>query len=273
MTNPRHPSRLEELLLDRALDGLTAGETAELEALLREHPEADADAFDRVAAALAVALNDHPLEPLPKAVGDRLQHAARQFERSFVPARDDEPLPDEPAVAARIGARPSALPWILAAACILLALAAWWPALTGVTGRPSYEALLSEPDLIRVAWAPGPDETGAGASGEVLWSDSRQHGYMIFRGLPKLDPSVNQYQLWIVDPDRDTHPVDGGVFDINPAVAAPNGELRIPIDAKLAIERPAAFVITVEQPGGVVVSSQERVSLIAAVPSDGASSH
>ena len=33
-----------------------------------------------------------------------------------------------------------------------------------------------------------------------------------------------------------------------------DGEVIIPIDAKLAVASPAAFAITVERPGGVVVS-------------------
>ena len=69
-------------------------------------------------------------------------------------------------------------------------------------------------------------------------------------GMPVNDPKVRQYQLWIVDPDRDARPVDGGVFDVTDA-----GEVIIPIDAKLAVSDPAAFAITVEKPGGVVKSA------------------
>ena len=54
-------------------------------------------------------------------------------------------------------------------------------------------------------------------------------------------------------------PVDGGVFDIlqgeNTAV--------IRIQNPLVITDPKAFVITLEQPGGVVVSKQEDVVAIA----------
>ena len=60
-----------------------------------------------------------------------------------------------------------------------------------------------------------------------------------------------QYQLWIVDPERDgKHPVDGGVFNVSST-----GEVIIPIQAKLRIRSPRAFAITAEQPGGVVVSA------------------
>jgi len=69
-----------------------------------------------------------------------------------------------------------------------------------------------------------------------------------------------QYQLWIVDPSRDADaPVDGGVFDI-PADGSP---VVVPITAKLALSKPQAFVITLEQPGGVVKSKQEKVVALA----------
>jgi phosphotransferase system IIA component len=45
--------------------------------------------------------------------------------------------------------------------------------------------------------------------------------------------------------------VDGGVFDIQ----ASNGEVIIPINAKLAVNKPTAFAITLEKTGGVVVSA------------------
>jgi anti-sigma-K factor RskA len=77
--------------------------------------------------------------------------------------------------------------------------------------------------------------------------------------LPANDPAVSQYQLWIVDPARDEIPVDGGVFD----VPAAGGPVVIPIHAKLRVTKPAAFVITLEKPGGVVRSKQEIVVAIA----------
>ena len=80
---------------------------------------------------------------------------------------------------------------------------------------------------------------------------------MSLTNLPVNDPKSKQYQLWIVDPARDEKPVDGGVFDIT----ASEGEVIIPIRNPLAVTNPQAFVITLEQPGGVVVSKQEvRVS-------------
>ncbi len=73
---------------------------------------------------------------------------------------------------------------------------------------------------------------------------------MRLRGLPANRAAVEQYQLWIVDPSRDERPIDGGVFDIPGGV----DEVIVPIDAKLRADKPTVFAITLEQPGGVVVS-------------------
>ena len=98
-----------------------------------------------------------------------------------------------------------------------------------------------------------------GMSGKVTWSDDKQEGYMTLTNLPTNNPQAKQYQLWIVDPGRDDKPVDGGVFDI-PANA---DTAIVPIRSALAVNDPKAFVITLEQPGGVVVSKQETVVALA----------
>lgn len=101
----------------------------------------------------------------------------------------------------------------------------------------------------------------ASVGGTVEWSDELQEGYLNLENMPVNDPTMSQYQLWIVDPERDEAPVDGGVFDI-----MVDGSVRIPIDAKLPVDRPAAFLITLEKPGGVVKSKRE-VEVALATPS------
>lgn len=112
-------------------------------------------------------------------------------------------------------------------------------------------------DLIETAF--GGTESYPQMSGKVVWSDSQQEGYMTLTNLPVNDPKSKQYQLWIVDPTRDEKPVDGGVFDI------PSGKetVVIPINNPVSVSSPKAFVITLEQPGGVVVSKQETVVALA----------
>ncbi len=57
------------------------------------------------------------------------------------------------------------------------------------------------------------------------------------------------------------YPIDGGVFDI-PAGAT---EVVIPINARLAVNDPAMFAVTIERPGGVVVSAREHIVALAKV--------
>jgi hypothetical protein len=112
----------------------------------------------------------------------------------------------------------------------------------------------------RLAWTATSDASARGASGSVVWSGTAQTGAMRFAGLAPNDRARWQYQLWIFDKRRDQrYPVDGGVFDI-PAGAA---EVLVPIHARLPVGEATMFVVTVEPVGGVVVSSRERIALIA----------
>lgn len=117
-------------------------------------------------------------------------------------------------------------------------------------------------DLVRVPWAPTKDAAGQGETGEVVWSNERQEGYMTFKAVAKNDPKLARYQLWIFDGQRDDRfPVDGGVFDVDPV----SGEVIVPIKARLQVDKPTLFAVTVEAPGGVVVSKRERIVVTAKV--------
>lgn len=123
------------------------------------------------------------------------------------------------------------------------------------------QLLASASDLVRAAWKASDDPFAGGVSGDVVWSSARQEGYMTLRSLPANDPARNQYQLWIFDSTRaewEAKPVDGGVFDV-----APGAEVIVPIDAKLEVRRAAMFALTLEAPGGVVVSAREHLLAIA----------
>ena len=177
--------------------------------------------------------------------------------------------------------------WAVAAGLGFVLLSRWTPApQEGIPRAPDTAAvgpaaavpaekrrerlLADEPDVISFAWEAGKDPSvkalPAGMThGDVVWSQSRQQGYMRFRGLAANDPAIEQYQLWIFDEERDAaHPVDGGVFDVADTDA--DGEVCVPIDARLPIGKPTLFAITVEKPGGVVVSTRERLPLLAKVP-------
>ncbi len=253
--------RLHELLADEATVGLDASEQAELEALLARHPDADRDALARVAAEVALSgLPDVPTQ-LPPALRGRLEADAASF---FAAASPES-------TSARPSARGAAPPprrrwlagagWLAAAAGWLLVVFLAWPQAEGPTLAQQARRLAEAPGSVRVAWTAGGDATGSAVRGDVVWSDARQEGYMRFEGLVANDPTREQYQLWIFDASREAaHPVDGGVFDV-----AEGGEVIVPIRAHLPVDRATLFAVTVERPGGVVVSSRERIAVLASV--------
>jgi anti-sigma-K factor RskA len=119
------------------------------------------------------------------------------------------------------------------------------------------ELLASTSDATPLPWVA---KEAAGASGDIVWSASAQRGYMRFVGLPPNDPTKTQYQLWIFDRQRDqAFPIDGGVFDVTST-----GEVIVPITAKLHVDDATLFAVTIERPGGVVVSRRERIAVVAA---------
>ena len=96
-----------------------------------------------------------------------------------------------------------------------------------------------------------PDNAYARAEAETVWDEATQTGVLRVRNLPTNDATQAQYQLWIVDatlPDG-LNRVDGGVFDVTR-----DGWSEIPITAKVPVGEAAGFAITLERPGGVVVS-------------------
>ena len=105
-------------------------------------------------------------------------------------------------------------------------------------------------DLIQYPWHPRTNDLGP-INGDIVWSDQKQKGFIQIAGLPMNDPNANQYQIWIIDPLNYGKPVDGGIFDVDRTDKA----IIIPINPKLPISKAVGFAITLEQPGGVVVSS------------------
>ena len=109
---------------------------------------------------------------------------------------------------------------------------------------------------------PNPTDLPDKARREAVVATMREHG-LAFSGLAANDSSQIQYQLWIFDAGRDDrYPVDGGGFDVPAGV----DEVVVPIQAKLPVGEVALFAVTVEKPGGVVVSSRERIAVLAQPP-------
>lgn len=244
--------RLLDLLTQQATDSLSEAESRELEALLAKDESIADDDLELAAAAAWQALAADTTTPAPASLVARLEtDAAAFFGEEKKPAEvvqlaDHRPPaeapPQPPAWFARSG-------WAIAAGlALVLLIRDPAPELPGPAEARA--ALLADGPATGVYLWDTPAADGYGnVEGDVVWNGGRQQGFLRLVGMPVNDPSVSQYQLWIIDPDRDAEPVDGGVFDVTAS-----GEVIIPIDAKLLVSSPTAFAITREQPGGVVVS-------------------
>jgi anti-sigma-K factor RskA len=243
--------RFDELCAGRALSDLSLEEERELAALAAQLGVDPDAAFELMASSLEVdSISD---SPLPAHLASRLHAWADETVASSATNIVRPPQ----SVWKRAIAHPVS-GW--AAAAVILMVSLYTSRMeTPLPLTQAEQRLRAEAaDLVERKFQGLGDFKQAG--GSVVWSDTRQEGYMTLSGIPSNDPKKAQYQLWIVDPTRDADaPVDGGVFDV-PADGSP---VIVPIAAKLSIHNPQAFVITLEQPGGVVKSKQEKVVALA----------
>lgn len=281
--NVGNDDRARELAAAKALGVFDAAELTEIGELERDPAFAGLVAeFERTAAAVDVGSWSAEHE-MPAALKQRVSSAAAAWSSDRATGNGAAPklrispenAPGERSAApadrerGRAGWR-AGVAWVAAAAAIALAVIGWWPRLTGNGGGgtrrlANAEAARAEltshcADMQRLTWSKGPDASASANEGEVFWSPSLQRGYMVFRGLRVNDPTREQYQLWVFDSERDDrYPVDGALFDVPIGVA----ELVVPIAPKLNVSNAAAFVVTVERPGGVWVSDRSRIATIA----------
>jgi hypothetical protein len=281
-----------DLLIKQVTEGLSPAEQRALDVLDSEVASAFSRDLERAAAAVVLA-GSSTQQPLPAALAERVaQQAAAHF--ASPPTIGDMGAARAAVDAARTSAssarpvpranRYGAYGWLAAAACLVLAIFAWQrsplPPVVPVAQRtpppviappaekpapptPAEEraALLAKSDSLKIALAATKDPAAAGVTGDVVWDPATQRGFLHFNGLAANDPAVHQYQIWIFDAGRDKrYPVDGGVFD----VPANTAEVVVPIRAELMVRKPAAFAVTVEKPGGVVVSGREHVVALGA---------
>ena len=260
--------------MQRSLEGLNAAETQELASLLRAFPHVDAGAFDRAVAAVFVSCTpvseSMPAELFEKieAHGEAIVATQARLSvhthapRAHVATRSDPRSRQRNRSLQTRRRRPGlSIPWIVAAASLAFALLSWWPMSPGPQTDPLNQrtALIAAGAQVQ-AWAATEDPTALNAAGDVVWDAARQEGYMRFSLLAANNPSEFQYQLWIFDAERDErYPVDGGVFDIPPGAS----EVIVPIRASVPVDNAVLFAVTVEAPGGVVVSDRERIALVA----------
>lgn len=275
---------LENLLVDEVTRGLGSAESEELHLLLRDARAAG----DSAEAASSDPLLDelhHTAAVTELCLIERRRRQSGTSKATQMPAtveadlRDlakteaerlarGEVLPFEQAAVYRPGLSPA---WWVAAAAVFLAALAWWPRSDRAPARtaqtapptpaqvaPASPSLDARSDTLTLAFQATEDQSAAGASGRMLWNPALQRGEIHVDGLALNDPAEFQYQLWIFDSQRDErYPVDGGVFDID-------GEsVVVAVRPPVPVREATLFAITVEPPGGVVVSSRERIALVA----------
>lgn len=267
-------NRLYELLADEASAALDTGDDTELTRLVRQNPGVERDEILQAAALTQIAfLRRTGGQRMPAGLRERLVSQGEALvlrQRGPLPGQVPGHVPghlpgprlvttSSPPTTAKAPPAPrrsavSGIGWALAAMlAVAFVVVRNEPAALspGPDVTATRASLVSEaPDVLTLPWAPPTAAGYEGVTGDVVWSQSRQQGYLRLANMPVNDPARRQYQLWIVDPDRDKNPVDGGVFNVSAT-----GEVIIPIQAKLQIRSPKAFAITAEQPGGVVVSA------------------
>ncbi len=241
-TEPPHIGRLYDLLTRQQTDPLTPAEDTELRELLAKWPHVEPDAVATVAAMVQAATA--PAAELSPEFLDRLEaDAATHF---------NPPRPSEQARTARRKRTP-VLEWCVIAALITI---------VGVEGWRRWDSARTATPVARTPAEGREQLLAAGGkrfpaktrNGDVVWDNSTQRGYLNVDGLPPNDPARSQYQLWVVDAGRaHKEPVDGGVFDVGP-----DGRAVVAITPALALRNPVLFAVTVEPPGGVVVSERGK---------------
>lgn len=254
--------RLQDLLADQAVFGLDEQELNELNAAFPEWQ--DEDSFDLTASALS--LTNLEIEEMPTYLQTKILNDAEKF---FVPKEEElqKTFEFEPKKT-----NWHWLGWAVASfACLALAFTLFFPRTIQSPTPPQVkketnaeklsQLLASNQKLYKANWSAGNMKDLKNVSGDVVWSDEKQEGFMRFKNLPANDKAKECYQLWIFDETQDDKtPIDGGVFDIDA-----NGEIVIPIDAKLKVKNPKMFAVTVEKAGGVVVSKREKIPVLAKI--------
>lgn len=262
--------RLLDLKIMEASYGLSREESAELKGLVSEFPEWEGDESLELTAA-SIQLAGMSSEAMPAHL---MESIGSEFSRLY-PGNGEESQKVAKSVNEKIGIFDTKwLGWSLAGAFGALLLFNMFsntavqdvvdqtpPAIS--EQQQLSELVNSSTDLVRNNWESPSPEKPLEFEGEVVWSESKQQGFMRFKGLPLNDKAKETYQLWIFDENQKAEtPVDGGIFD-----SETGGELIVPIKAKLEVKNAQMFAITVEKPGGVVVSDREKLIGLAKIKS------
>lgn len=287
-------ARVDELLADRATQGLSPGEEAELDGLLEAHELPLDHGLERAAAAADLAMSAGEARgAMPEAVrrkllamgqewarraraGELAEESGRLHLTSLEPQEAALFEPKAPARTIRFGDRVLRVVgswggW--AAAAATLAVAALYsthspekPVRGPLSLVERYDRMLEnskrDDNVVEVAGAS--DET----HGELVYDSRKHEGILAIAGLDPSAGSGEQYQVWLVDASRnEPYPVNGGVFDVK---SVQNGaKILVPINPQLPVKAPVGWAISKEPRGGSVVSHPDRIIASGSLPQPG----
>lgn len=282
-----------DLVIEEATQGLNPDDKRTLEQMLfAEESRLDAEEIELTIAALDVAnFSDRDQYgsgiAMPSGLYEKLLADGKSFmndglkSSELATADADRPAKSDPVVQPRIQSDDRALStatrWrdLVAAAALvagilltcfgLVALNSDGNSIASLTSAEQLEQFQREysTELKKVSWVQNDQSGGENVSGEVIWSDAKNEGYMVFEGLKVNDPSKELYQLWIFDatrPETTTEPVNGGVFNVDST-----GKVVVPIDFTIKTGQVSMFALTIEKPPGVTVSKREKLPVLAQV--------
>jgi anti-sigma-K factor RskA len=261
---------LQEQACLYALGALSAQESKEFEALLRDSAELRAQVRELRAVAATIAGNVPALEP-PASVKARLLMR----------------IDSHPHIAASVGRAPRIdawIPWAAAAALAVLTFAFVFQTIrlkvqVGAQDRRIEElamslqlaqaevgelrhtvAKLRESNhlaAVRIALLDSLVHNEPKAVAVSVWDNERQDGLFVVRNL-KPAPADKDYQLWIIDPKYPS-PVDAGVFQVDA-----DGNGREEFRPKHPIGVADKFAVTIEKKGGAEVPDTKAMVLAGA---------
>lgn len=301
-------ARLDELLADRAVQGLSAAEESELRELLARCGPVDEHATDRAAAALLVALSTQTRaatgHEMPAGLRDRLRTMGQEWasgvrpateahaaERNETAARPQAQIHVEPRLV--FPARPQAPVvrfkdrviswggWAVAAASV--AIAAMYatrdpnvaPRQPGETIARGLDEIISPNEALTKM-----EERAAAGAPIVALSGSRNDGV---EADLHLDPESREAFLTVagldVTADTDTQ-YQVWLLDAGRDHPVDGGtfdvrdvqrgaKIIVPVNPHLPLRAPVGFALSKERRGGVVVTDEKRVLMKVAMPIEG----
>ena len=278
--NDVNKEKMLDLLTAKATGRISEEEARQLKELEEMFSEFKDDHSFELAAAAIGLINLKTDEPLPAHLRNRILDDAEQYLVADAKDISEQKSSETEEYQKTLTFAPKrsiwqSLGWVFAAAaCIALAVVIWnkprveyvqapppqiTPTPTPNANEQRQQLLASSNDLVQKSWTDFDPKKPLNVRGDFVWSNSAQKGFARFQNMPVNDKSKETYQIWIFD-ETQKNPISAGVFD-----ADQTGEIIIPMEAAIRVEKPTMIGITVEKPGGVMVSDLSKVMAVAKI--------